>query len=85
VVKINHLDRDADAERHFGRAIAMNRAASATLPLAHTLCDYAAWSSRAGPTAASRGALDEAKLLIEASKLSDLGKRHAYLNRASPP
>jgi DNA-binding winged helix-turn-helix (wHTH) protein len=77
--------RDADAERHFQRALATNRAASATLPLAHTLCDYAAWSSRAGPSAVAQCALDEAQELIEARDLPALRQRHALLKRASSP
>jgi DNA-binding winged helix-turn-helix (wHTH) protein len=71
--------RDAEAERHFGRAIEVNRAVGATLPLAHTLCDYGAWLSRAGPSRQARAALNEAEQLIDMNNLADLRKRHAQL------
>jgi hypothetical protein len=76
---------NAEAGRHFQRALEVNRAASAALPLAHTLCDYAAWSRRAGPSGTAEAALDEARCLIESRNLSDLRQRHAELNRASSP
>jgi tetratricopeptide (TPR) repeat protein len=76
------LGRHADAERHFQRAVEVNRAAGATLPLAHALCDLAAWSSRAGRPELGRAALQEATLVIETRDLPDLRKRLAQLKQA---
>jgi DNA-binding winged helix-turn-helix (wHTH) protein/tetratricopeptide (TPR) repeat protein len=77
--------RHTDAERHFQRAVEVNRATGATLPLAHTLCDLAAWSTRAGQTERARAALHEAQLVIETRDLPDLTQRLAELKRAHPP
>jgi len=77
------LGRHNDAELHFQRALEANRTAGATLALAHTLCDLAAWSNRAGPTERGRAVLHEAKLVIETRDLPDLRKRLAQLNSAN--
>ena len=78
------LGRHIDAERHFRRAVEVNRAVGATLPLAHTLCDLAAWLNRAGRAEPARAALHEAKLVIETRDLPDLSKRLAELGSESP-
>ncbi|MES1187591.1 MAG: AAA family ATPase [Myxococcales bacterium] len=76
---------DAEAERHFQRAVEVNRTTGATLHLAHTLCDLAAWYNRAGRSELGRAALHEATLVIGTRDLPALKQRLAELKRADSP
>lgn len=60
---------------HFQRALDANRRASATLPLLHTLCDYADWLKAAGSSAEARALAEEARPLVEERNLSGLRAR----------
>ena len=63
------------AQGHFERAVDANRRASATLPLLHTICDYADWLKATGSAAKARQYLDEARPVIEERNLVGLRAR----------
>ena len=71
------LGRNEHVPSHFERALAVNRGASAVLPLLYTLCDYAAWLSATGSSATARQYLDEATPLIDERNLIALRARCA--------
>lgn len=69
------LGRSEAAGQHFERALEVNRRVEAVLPLAYTLCDYAAWLRATGASAAARACLLEAAPLIEQRDLTALRER----------
>ena len=71
------LGRDEETRGHFERALSVNRRVSATLPLLQTLCDYATWLSRAGPSQLAEACRAEAAPLLEERGLVALQRQLA--------
>jgi tetratricopeptide (TPR) repeat protein len=68
------LGHAPEARRHFDAAVEINRRASATLPLVHTLHDYGILLSKEGDDRAARICLEEAEGLARARNLTDLAR-----------
>jgi DNA-binding winged helix-turn-helix (wHTH) protein/tetratricopeptide (TPR) repeat protein len=68
------LGRAPEARGHFDAAVEINRRASATLPLVHSLRDYGILLSKEGDDRAAQSCLEEAEALARARNLTELAR-----------